>query len=156
MTNNLINSIKWTKDEEERLINLYSQWNSPKEVPFHLLVDKFPGRTEKALKAKLNRLITSHNLTYRWTKEESRKVFHQYLEGVALADIETDASLEELESELKRQRNKAEQIVRAYAEERGLQANKYLSLETLNLFRKHYNTTSDFTRKALHNRIQNG
>jgi uncharacterized Zn finger protein len=154
MANNLINSTKWTKDEEERLMNIYSQYDSLKDVPFHLL--NFPGRTEKALKAKLNRLITSHNLTYSWTKEESRKVFHQYLQGVALKDIETEASLNELESELKRQRDKAEQIVRAYAEERGLQVNKYLSLETLNLFRNNYNTTSDFTRKALHNRIQNG
>ena len=163
--NNLINSKRWTKEEEERLVNIYrsNNWTSVSEVPYHLLEEKFPGRTQRALRSKLTRLVPSQKLTYIWDNEESKEAFSLYLEGEALASIRSklhaqgsECSLDELEAEIGRQRTRAERVVRAYAEERGLAVSKHLTSDTLNFFRNNYRTTNDFIRKALHTRIANG
>lgn len=162
---NLINSKRWTKEEEDNLIKICRSngWTSTIEVPFHLLEEKFPGRTQRALRSKLARLLTSPVLTYHWDSEESKEAFSLYLNGEPLKSIQlklheqgSTCSLEELEAEINRQRARAEQIVRAYAEERNLPVSKYLTSDTLNFFRNNYSTTSDFVRKALHSRIANG
>lgn len=163
--NNLINSKRWTKEEEDNLIKICRSngWTSTSEVPLYILEEKFPGRTQRALRSKLNRLLTSPTLTYLWDSEESKEAFSLYLKGEALKSIQlklheqgSTCSLEELEAEINRQRTRAEQIVRAYAEERNLPVSKYLTSDTLNFFKNNYNTTSDFVRKALHSRIANG
>jgi hypothetical protein len=163
--NNLINSKKWTKEEEDRLVSIFRSngWTNSNEVPYNLLEEKFPGRTQRALRSKLTRLIPSQKLTYSWDKDEVKEAFSLHLNGEPLKTIQSKlheqgstCSLEELEAELGRQRARAEQVIRAYAEERGLAVSKYLSLDTLNFFRNNYNTSSDFIRKALHSRITNG
>lgn len=163
--NNLINSKRWTKEEEDNLIKICRSngWTSTSQVPFHLLEEKFPGRTQRALRSKLTRLLPSPKLSYVWDNEEAKEAFSLYLNGKPLKSIQSElheqgstCSLEELEAEINRQKDKAEQVVRAYAEERNLPVSKHLTSDTLNFFRNNYNTTSDFTRKALHARIANG
>lgn len=156
---------KWTKEEEYKLVNIYcsNDWKSLKDIPYKLLEEKFPSRSADAIRSKLRKLIKSEHLDYTWDKEESRTAFAYYLEGLPFKEIldklhaqGSNATMEQLESELKRSKFKAESMVRAYAEERGLSVAKYITPATLVLFRDNYNTKSSFIRKGLHSRIANG
>ena len=156
---------KWTKEEEYRLVNIYcnSHWESPKDIPYKLLEEKFPSRSADAIRSKLRKLIKSEHLEYKWDKEESKTAFGYYLEGLPLKEIlkklhalGSTATMEQLESELKRSKFRADKIVRDYAEERGLSVAKFITLEMLLFFRNNYNTKSSFIRKGLHSRITNG
>lgn len=156
---------KWTAEEERRLVSIYrnSHWTERKDIPYRLLVEKFPGRSAKSIEAKLRKLIKSEHLEHKWDKEESKTAFGYYLEGRPLKEIleklhaqGSPATMEQLEAELKRSKSNAEKIVRDYAEERGLSVSKFIPLETLLFFRNNYNTKSSFIRKGLHSRISNG
>lgn len=157
------NSRRWSKEETRTLeLNLDKyNWDFTK-LPITLLAEKL-NRTESAILAKAARLKNDYNRTYEWSEEEQNGAFFYYLKGLPLKEIHdklinfgSQATLEQLESELKRIRKSHEEEAKAYAEERGLKIAKHLTLETLEFFLKNRNTTSDFTRKALHSRIANG
>jgi len=155
--------VKWTKEEERRLVNIYCNNNWDKDVPYKMLAEKFPGRSADAIKSKLRKLIKSEHLDYKWDKEESKTAFTYYLEGLPTKEIleklhaqGSNATLEQLDADLKRSRFNAESIVRAYAEERELSVAQHLRADTLLFFRNNYNTRSNFIRKGLHSRIANG
>ena len=154
-------SPSWTKEETDRLIEMCrnNKWERPSDAPLTALSQKFPGRTPKAIKSKLARIMVQHELIY-WDKELAKKAFHLYLQGNSFQYIkealQIEATLDQLEAEIMRRRKEAEEFVRNYAKDQGFEAAARLSTETLLLFRTHFNTTSDFTRKALHQRIRNG
>lgn len=153
---------KWTKGEEDLLLNNLKIYKSVEALPILSLTEKL-GRTAESIKRKAKRLQEALKSQYEWDKEESNEAFLLYLNGEALGSIRfklheqgSTCTLEQLEEELKFRRKKAEEVIRAYAEERRLKVANRLSLETILLFRNTYNTTSDFTRKALHARIAHG
>lgn len=153
---------KWTKEEEDLLINNLKMYKSIAKLPLKSLSDKL-GRTADSITRKAKRLQDEIRSQYVWDREESGEAFLLYLKGEALSKILSElheqgstCTLEQLEKELQSRRKKAEEVIRSYAEERQLKLAKRLSLDTILLFLNNYNTTSDFTRKALHARIAHG
>lgn len=153
---------KWTKEEEDLLLNNLKMYKSVEALPILSLSEKL-GRTAESTKRKAKRLRETMKSQYEWDKDESNEAFLLYLNGEALGSIHSklhalgsEFTLEQLEEELKSRRKRAEEVIRTYAEERRLKVANRLSLETILLFRNNYATTSDFTRKALHARIAHG
>lgn len=154
---------RWSEKDVRTLENALDQYEWKIErLPLTTLATKF-DRTETAVIAKAKRLIEKYNRTYEWSEEEQRGAFHYYLKGLSfkeihekLVDFGSGATLEQTEQELLRMRKAHSDGIIAYAEERGLKAAKTISLETINYFLKNKDTTNDFERKALNNRIARG
>jgi len=153
---------KWTEEEENLLISQLRNFKTIERLPIATLSDKL-GRTGTSIERKAKRLLETMNSQYEWDKEESDEAFLLYLNGEALGVIlsklheeGSNFTLDQLEEELKSRRKKAEAVIKSYAEERQLKVAKQLSLDTILLFRSKYNTTNDFERKALNNRIARG
>ena len=153
---------KWTKEEEDLLINNLKKYKSVTELPLKSLSERL-DRTPDSIARKAKRLQDTLKSQYEWDKEESNEAFLLYLNGEALGRIldklheqGSAFTLDQLEEELKSRRKRAEEVIKSYAEERQLKIANRLSLDTILLFRNNYNTTSDFTRKVLHARIAHG
>lgn len=154
---------RWSKEDVhllERNLDRYN-WDITK-LPLLSLAQKF-DRTEGAIIAKAKRLIENYKREYEWSETEQTGAFHYYLKGLALKEIHekllnfgSQATLDQLESEMKRMRKFHEQEIRTYAEERNLTTAKNFKLDTIEFFVKNRNTQSDFVRKALHTKIKNG
>jgi hypothetical protein len=157
------NAKRWSEKDVRILENTLDQYEwKIEKLPLMTLAMKF-DRTETAVIAKAKRLIEEYNRTYEWSEEEQRGAFHYYLKGLSFKEIHekllnfgSEATLEQTEQELLRMKKSYSDGIRTYAEERGLRAAKTMSLETINYFLKHKDTTNDFERKALNNRIARG
>lgn len=154
---------RWSKEDcriLEKNLDKYN-WKIDK-LPVSLLADMF-NRTEAAVIAKAKRLVLQYERTYEWSQDEQNGSFHYYLKGLPTKEIHekllafgSQATLEQLESELSRMKKMYSDEIKDYAEERGLPVAKAIQIDTIDFFIKNKNTTSDFTRKALHSRIARG
>lgn len=157
------NAKRWSEKDVRILENTLDQYEwKIEKLPLMTLAAKFE-RSETAVIAKAKRLIEKYNRTYEWSEEEQRGAFIYYLKGLPFKEIHekllnfgSQATLEQTEQELLRMKKSYTDGIRAYAEERGLKAAKTMSVETIDYFLKNKDTTNDFTRKALNNRIARG
>jgi hypothetical protein len=150
----------WTEKEVTLLTNTLINNNCKIEaLPLTTLAYK-TGRTETAIIAKAKRILEK---LYLWSSEEERGLFYYYLQGLPLAEIHDKlldfgckATMKQLEVKIKEMRQEVEEDIKDYAEERKLKTAKHFCLDTINFWLKNKNTDSEFTRKALHQRIKNG
>jgi len=150
--------MKWTKEQENELNGYIDRYEDVDSLPLVHLADKF-GRTTDAVLRKAKRLVEAYNSVHQWINKERKIAFDLYVAGESYARIQEslpEVSMDAIEKEMKRLRKLAEAQLRAYAEERGLQTTKNISLGQLEFFLKNRETTSEFVRKGLHSRIKNG
>lgn len=155
--------IKWTKEEENFVLEHLKKYKTVAELPL-IAMGEIMGRTPTSIRRKALRLNESKKPpSYEWSKEESKEAFTLYLQELSLADIleklhedGSQASIEELEEELKRLREAWSIHMRAYAEERNLPIAKRFKLETIGFYINNRFTEKDFIRKVLHGKIKNG
>lgn len=154
------NSRRWTDKEVSILTNnLINRKGKIEDLPLAALSVKI-DRTETAIVAKAKRILEK---LYFWTPEEERGLFYYYLQGASLAEIHekltnfgSKATMTQLEAKIKEMREEVVGDIKTYAEERKLKTAKHFKPDTLAFFLKNKGTESDFTRKALHQRIRNG
>jgi hypothetical protein len=150
--------MKWTKDEEKLLHAYIDKYESVEELPLTHLSERL-NRTTDAVLRKAKRLVEAYNSAHQWINKERKIAFDLYVAGESYARIQEslpEVSIDAIETEMARLRKLAEGQLRAYAEERGLQTTKNISLGQLEFFLKNRETTSEFVRKGLHSRIKNG
>lgn len=153
---------RWTKEDENYVLKLLEIHKNAADLPLISMSQKL-NRTPESIKRKAVRLKEAQKSVYTWDKEERKEAFDLYLEELSMAEIleklheqGSQASMKNLEEELDRLREVCSQQIRRYAEERQLPVAKRFKLDTIKFFIDNRETTSDFTRKALHSRIKNG
>ena len=154
---------RWTKEDDAKLIRLVERNDVEKRDTWDYIAEHyFPTRSQGAVRVRYLNLKKKEQ-KQEWDKDLSRAAFNLYLDSKPTKEIfdflqeEGDThTVEELEQELDKARRRMREFITKYAEERGLKVARTLSLDTMRLFRDQYQTTSDFVRKGLHIRIQNG
>ena len=153
---------RWSKEEENYVLKVLETHRNIADLPLVSMSQKL-DRSPESIKRKAVRLRESQKSTHTWDKEESKEAFTLYLKGLPLAEIlaelqeqDSQASMKNLEDELKRLREAWSRHMKKYAEERQLPTAKHFKLDTIKFYMDNRTTTSDFTRKALHRRIKNG
>jgi hypothetical protein len=155
---------RWTKDEENFVLEHLKKYTSVGELPL-IAMGRTMGRTPASIGRKATRLLllSKNTHTYEWSREESKEAFTLYLQELSLVDTleelhrqGSEATLDQLEQELKRLRDAWSNHIMAYAEERKLPVAKRFTLETISFYITNRLTDKDFLRKVLYGKIKNG
>lgn len=151
---------RWTTEEENFVIEQLKKYKAVDQLPL-IAMSQSMGRTSDSIRKKAGRLYGTEN--YGWDTEESKEAFLLYLKELPIAGIlkrlheqGSEATLDQLELELKRLREAWSKHIRGYAEERGLAVAKHFKLDTIGFYIENRLTTKDFIRKVLHGKIKNG
>lgn len=151
---------RWTAEEENFVIEQLRKYKTVDQLPL-VAMSQSMGRTPDSIRKKAGRVHITES--YIWDQEESKEAFLLYLKELPLATIlaelhrqGSEATLDQLELELKRLREAWSKHIRGYAEERGLAVAKHFKLDTIGFYIENRLTDKDFVRKVLHGKIKNG
>ena len=87
---NLVGSVRWSKEETQRIINILENNPDYKNWPIEATKKRFPGRTMKAIHAKAYReslKLSEQAKEAAWPREDKELAWQMYLDEKSFSEI---------------------------------------------------------------------
>ncbi len=155
-----LKSQRWTKADEQKLLDLHEKYRMYNEIPIAIIQAAFPNRSVGGIRSKLKRILAKLPTKYDFShldREDITEVLKVYLSGKSFKEIQEEFeidSLEETEQLCDFVTKELRRSIAAYAEEHNI-AIKSITLPKMQEFIKLHRKTDQFSKAAL-KRVLNG